>query len=297
MSTQQKFRGVYPPIITPFGSNEEVNEEGLREHIDWLIEEGVDGIIPTGSTGRYPSLSDEERKKVVEVTIDQVNNRVPVVVGTGADSTKLAVRWTKHAKDAGADGVMIAAPYYCLPDEEGIYKHYRTIAEAVDIPIMIYNNPFSTGIDIPPQLIARLAEIDNILYVKEASADPRRVHEIIRLAGDKITVFCGWDDTAFEAFVLGAEGWVSGCANFIPKMAKQLFELTVEKKDISRARDLYYKMLPLLAFTEEKGGMQVEKAALEILGKPRGIPRMPLLPLSEEDKKKLKKMMIDLRVV
>jgi len=286
----EKWHGVYAVILTPFTEDEELDEGALRKHISFLLNEGkVHGIIPTGSTGEFASLSEEERKRIVDITIDEVDGRVPVVVGSAANSTRHTIMYAKYAEQAGADGVMIVAPYYCLPDEREIYEHYKAVAESIEIPIMVYNNPATSGVDMKPELLARLAEIDNICYVKEASDDIKRVGAIKRLCGDKITIFCGCDNVMFESFLMGAEGWVSGSANIIPQQCVKLYELTVEREELDKARELYYRMLPLGDMLELEGKfVQYLKAASEMLGRPLGPPRRPLLPPLEEDRRRLK---------
>lgn len=220
-------------MVTPFKKDGSLDEEALRLNIDWYIEHGAPGVICTGSTGEFDALSDEEIKRVIEVTLDQVNGRVPVIAGTSATSTWKAKELSKFAEDAGADGVMAVPPYYYHPKEDEIIEHYREVAESINIPVMVYNNPWTSKVDMKPQLIARLAEIDNVRYVKESSGDIRRVEQILRLTGEKLTVFCGSDVLPFESFVLGAQGWVSVAANIIPKEAQKLFELVaIEKKSM-----------------------------------------------------------------
>jgi 4-hydroxy-tetrahydrodipicolinate synthase len=293
----KELRGVFTVMITPFTPDDKIDEVGLRANIDWYIKEGIHGVDCTGSTGEFIALSEEERKRVVDITIEQVNGRVPVIVGTAGDSTKDTIKWTKYAKDSGADAAMIVNPYYHMPDENELYEHYKAIAKAVDIPIMIYNNKWTTGVDASAELIARLSEIDNILYVKESSADVRRVHDIIMLAGEKITVFCGWEDIALESFILGAKGWISATANIIPKMCVNLFE-SVEKGDISEAKKLYYKALPFFEAIENWGKfVQVTKRGMDLIGRTGGQSRAPKLPLTKEQDEKLKKIFRDLNLI
>jgi len=283
-----KWRGVYAVMLTPFRADESLDEVALRKHTDFLIDEGVHGIIATGSTGEFASLSDEERKRVVDITVDQARGRVPVLVGSAANSTQHTIVYSQYAEQAGADGLMIVAPYYCHPNERELYEHYKAVAKSVHIPIMIYNNPVTSGVDMKPELLARLAEVDNISYVKEATDDIRRVGQIQRLCGDKMTVFVGCDNVMFECWLMGAEGWVSGSANIIPKQCVEVYELTA-KGEIDQARELYYRMLPLGDMLELEGlFVQYLKAGSELLGRPLGKPRRPLLPPLKEDLRRLK---------
>lgn len=293
----KEFKGSFTAVITPFTRDDKLDEEGLRANIDWYIKEGTRGLDCSGSTKEFVALSEEERKRVINITIEQANHRVPVLVGTCGCTTKDTIRWTKYAKDAVADGAMIVHPYYHLPNEDELYEHYKKIAQAVDIPIMIYNNPWFTGVDASPEFLARLAkEFDNISYVKESSGKIQRVQDIIYLASDDMTVFCGTDDLAFESFVLGAKGWISAISNIIPKKCVKLFEL-VEKGDIAEARDLWYKILPLSAHAGETWGkfIQVVKKGMDLLGRAGGPSlRGPKLDLTKEQEAELKRMLSDL---
>ena len=283
-----KFRGVYPVTLTPFKDDESLDEEALRTHTGWLVEQGVHGLICTGSTGEAASLSEGERKAVVEVTIDEVGGRLPVFVGSGANSTAHTIMYSQHAEKAGADGLMVVHPYYCLPNERELYQHYKAVAENVHIPIMIYNNPFTTGVDMKPELLARLAQIDNIRYIKDATADIKRVGEIKLVCGDKMTVFQGCDNVMWESLLMGAEGWVSGMANIVPRQCLQLYDKTVSGK-LDEARGLYFRMLPLGRMLDTEGlFVQYLKAGSEMLGRPLGRPRRPMLVPRVDDLRRLK---------
>ena len=289
----EKFRGVYAVICTPFGESAEVDEVALRSHVRFLVDEGgVQGIIPTGSTGEFAALSEQERKRVVDVVIDEIDGRVPVIVGSAAVSTRDTVLYSQYAQEAGADGLMVVAPYYCHPGEEELYEHYRTLAANIDIPIMVYNNPGTSGVDMQPSLIARLAGLDPIRYVKESSGDMHRVAEIMRLCGDKMTIFCGCDNLTLEMFAMGVQGWIAPPANFIPQQCVKIYMLAVVERNMDQARDLYFKLLPLFNMLESTGRyVQLVKAGLEILGRPVGSPRRPLLPASEEERRQLKQVL------
>jgi len=283
-----KWRGVFAVMFTPFHEDESLDEQCLRKHIDFLIAEGVHGIICTGSTGEFASLSHEERLRVVDITVEQARHRVPVLVGPAANSTRHTILYSQHAERAGADGLMIVHPFYCLPGERELYEHYRAVAASVHMPIMIYNNPATSGVDMKPELLARLAEIENIRYLKDATDDIRRVGQVKRLCGDRITFFCGCDNVMFESFVMGAEGWVSGSANIIPRQCVELYNLTFSGK-IDQARALYYRMLPMGDMFELEGKfVQYLKAGSALLGRPVGKPRRPLLPPLEADLNRLK---------
>ncbi len=279
--------GVYAVVCTPFTENEELDEATLRRHIRFLLDARVHGIVPTGSTGEFASLSEAERKRVVDIAIDEVKGKVPVVVGAAAVSTRDTIMYALYAEKAGADGVMIVPPYYCHPTEREIFHHYKAVADSIHLPIMLYNNPWTSGVDMQPALVERLSEIENVAYVKESSGDMRRVSDIMRLCGDRMTVFCGADNLSLEMFALGVQGWVAAPANAIPEQCVRLYELAAVKKDLEKARELYFKMLPYFTALESGQYVQYVKASLEILGKPIGAPRKPLLPPPDEDYRKL----------
>jgi len=279
----EKFRGVQAVMLTPFKDDESVDEAALREHTRWLVEQGVHGVICNGSTGEAASLCDEERQLVLEAVIEETKGRIPVLAGTGANSTAHTIKYSQAAERAGADGLMIVHPYYCLPNERELYAHYVAVADAVGIPIMIYNNPYTTGVDMKPPLLARLSEIDNILYVKDASADSKRVGEIKLACGDRLGIFQGCDNIPWESLLLGADGWVSGASNIVPRRCVELYDLCV-KGEIATARALYYRFLPLGHMLDSEGlFVQYLKAGSEMLGRPLGKARLPMLVPPEED--------------
>jgi len=287
----KKFEGTFVVAVTPLTFNEELDLEALETNVEYYIENGVHGVIVGGSTGEFASLSLQEHKKIIRTVVDKVDGRVPVIAGTGACSTRRVIELTKYSEDVGADGCMIIPPFYTKPDEEELYKHFEKIAETVDFPIMLYNNPWTSKVDMQPDFIAKLAEIDNIRYVKESSGDITRVWKIINITEGKMTVFCGADNLALESFLMGAKGWACVAANMFPKHTSRLYELACKEKHIKEARSLYFQLLPLLNFLEETGKfIQLSKAGVEMLGRKAGPPRKPLMPLKKDEKKKLKEL-------
>ena len=291
-----KLRGVFTVMVTPFIADEQLDKNGFRENIDWYIEEGIHGVICLGSTGEFANLSIEERKSVIDLTVDQVKGRVPIIAGTAANSTRETIEMTGYAKDAGADAALIVAPFYGLPTQEDLFEHYKSISENVAIPIMVYNNPGFSGVDMLLPLIEKLAAIDNILYLKESTGDIKRVHEIMLRCGDRIDVWCGWDDLAYEFFSLGCRGWVAPVANFMPKTAVELVTLA-ENKEYEKARALYFKMLPLLSYLEEGQLLAKVKEAMNMIGKAGGKPRRPFLPINEEQRNELRRMLSEVGLI
>lgn len=282
------FTGVLPAVVTPFKSGV-VDEEGLRQLIEFHLENGVHGIVPCGTTGESATLSHDEHERVVEITVEQVNGRVPVVAGTGSNNTAEAVRLTAHAKKAGADGVLMISPYYNKPTQEGIYQHYKKVAEEVDIPIIIYNIPGRTASNIEPTTFARLAEMKNIVGVKEASGSMKQITEIIRLCGDELAVVSGEDFLTYPLMTVGGKGVICVVANIVPRDMADLCNLLLAG-DFDQARELYYRLLPLCHSMFYETNPAPVKAALAMMGKISSAEvRLPLAPMSEANLGKLRK--------
>ena len=291
-----RFHGSYTVMVTPFTEDgERINEESLREFVNWQIKEGVHGLIPLGSTGEFLSQTDEERALVAETVVSTAGGRVPVLIGTAAEWTDECVRYSRQAEEIGADGVMIVPPYYSSPTEDELFEHYRRVAEAISIPVMVYNNPFTSNVDLKPLLVARLSQIDNVSYIKESSGDVSRVYEIQRLCGDRMTVFAGY--LPFESYAMGAEGYVSVFSNIAPKMSADLFKLVVDKGDMKAGRDLYFRVLPLIKAIAGDLYVSATKAALGTMGKRVGPPRRPRLPLPSDKAEELRSVLIKLGLV
>jgi len=284
--------GVYCVVNTAFTADQKaLDEAAMRRHLRYVLDEGgVHGVVCTGSTGEFPVLSEEERKRVVDLTIDEVAGKVPVVVGAAACGTADTIRHCQYAEKAGAAAVMLVHPFYCPPTEEEIEEHYKAVAASISIPICIYNNIFCSSYDMKPEQLCRLANAtENIRFVKETSGDIKRVHDIILQCGDKMTVICGDDCLPFEAFCDGAKGWIAATANVLPQQCVELYNLVVEKKDLDKARAQYYKLLPFVNMLEGEGKfVPYCKAGCELLGRPIGPPRRPALPATPEERTRLK---------
>ena len=282
-----EFRGNYTVMVTPFTDDgSAVDEARLRKFVSWQVEEGVHGLIPLGSTGEFLSQTDEERAQVAEIVISEAAGRVPVLVGTAAEWTDDCIRYSKEAEQLGADGLMIVPPYYSSPTEDELFEHYRRVGEAVSIPIMIYNNPFTSNVDLKPHLVSRLSEIDNVLYIKESSKDVSRVVEIQELCGDRMTVFAGY--LPYESYAVGADGYVAVYSNIAPKLSSKLFNLIADDGDIAGGRALYVKILPLINALAGDLYVSATKAALKLIGVSAGDPRPPRLPLPNDKNDALK---------
>ncbi len=271
------FRGTYTVMVTPFDARGAVDLAALRAFTEWQIAQGIHGLIPLGSTGEFLSLDDDEKAAVAEAVIRAAAGRVPVLVGTGAEDTREVVRLSRRAEALGADGVMIIPPFYCTPTEDELYHHYKTVADAIGLPIMLYNNPATANVDLTPPIVARLSSIDNCRYVKESTLEVTRVRDILRLCGERMTVFGGI--LGFESFVEGAQGWVAVASNIIPGQLARLFTLVAETQRIAEARALYLRMLPLIEFVGGQAYVAGSKALLSHMGFRAGAPRPPRLPL------------------
>jgi 4-hydroxy-tetrahydrodipicolinate synthase len=273
------FRGTYTVMVTPFDATGAVDVQALRAFVEWQIGQGIHGLIPLGSTGEFLSLSDDEHVLVAETVIGQAAGRVPVLVGTGAEDTREVVRRSRRAEALGADGVMIIPPFYCTPTEDELFAHYRAVGAAIGIPIMVYNNPATANVDLTPPIIARLAQIENCRYVKESTLEVTRVRDIIRLCGERMTVFGGI--LGFESFVEGAQGWVAVASNVAPGPLARLFTLVADEERIAEGRALSLAMLPLIEFVGGQRYVAGTKALLAAMGFPAGDPRPPRLPLAD----------------
>jgi 4-hydroxy-tetrahydrodipicolinate synthase len=271
------FRGTYTVTITPFDAAGELDLEALRRFVDWQIRDGIHGLIPLGSTGEFLSLSNDEIAAVIDTTVKTAAGRVPVIIGTGAEDTREVVRKSREAEALGADGVMIIPPFYSTPSEDELYHHYKTVAEAIGIPIMVYNNPAVTNVDLTPRILARIAEIDGCDYVKESTLEVTRVRDIIRLCGDRMTVFGGV--LGFESFVEGAQGWVAVASNVAPGPMARLFELVADEGKIPEAHKLYLHWLPVIEAVFGPLFVSGTKSLLNHMGFGAGLPRPPRLPL------------------
>jgi 4-hydroxy-tetrahydrodipicolinate synthase len=288
-----KLKGVFPALITPFKKNGEVDVEGFRSNIDFVIEGGVSGIVPCGCTGEAATLNFNEQKMLLEIAVDQANGRVPVIGGSGSNNTKEAVELTKYAKEAGADAAMLITPYYNKPGDAGQLLHYRTIAENVDIPIILYNVPSRTGVNMRPQIVAELAKVDNIVGIKEASGNIGQVAEIVELTrGNKkhFTVLSGDDNLTIPIMSVGGEGVVSVAANILPKEVSDMIRYQANC-EVKKALDLYYKLSPIMRGLFIETNPIPVKAAANMLGLAAGPMRPPLTTMSEDNQKKLQAML------
>jgi 4-hydroxy-tetrahydrodipicolinate synthase len=282
-----KIQGAFVAIVTPFVDGQ-VDEKGLVDLIEFHIKNGTHGIVPCGTTGESATMSHEEHHRVVELTVKTVNGRVPVMAGSGSNSTAEAIGLTRHAKAAGADAVLMVTPYYNRPSQEGLYQHYKAVAEAVDIPIFLYNVPSRTSVNMLPPTVARCAEIDNIVGIKEATGSLNQVSELIHLCPADFTVLSGDDFTSMATVLVGGKGVISVTSNVAPHDMAAMMEAALAG-DVARANQLHYKLFPLMQAMFYDTNPVPAKKSLELMGKIRsGLPRLPLAPMNEANVAKLK---------
>jgi 4-hydroxy-tetrahydrodipicolinate synthase len=286
------FRGAFVAIVTPF-TDGQIDEKGLIDLIEFHIANGTHGIVPCGTTGESATMSHDEHHRVVELTVKTVNGRVPVLAGSGSNSTAEAIDLTRHAKQAGADGALMVSPYYNKPSQEGLYQHYKAVAEAVDIPIILYNVPSRTSSNILPATVARLAAIDNIAGIKEASGSLNQISEVIRLCPEDFALLSGDDFTSMATVLVGGTGVISVTSNVAPKDMSQMMEAALSG-DLAKARQLHYKLFPLMQAMFYETNPVPAKKALELMGKIKsGTPRLPLYPMNDETLARLKAALAD----
>ena len=282
-----QFKGAYVAIVTPFIDGK-VDEQGLRDLIEFQIKNGTSGIVPCGTTGESATLSHEEHHRVVELTIKAVNGRVPVLAGTGSNSTTETIELTKYAKAAGANGSLIITPYYNRPSPEGLYQHFKTVAEAVDIPIILYNVPSRTGVNMTPETVARCAAIDNVVGIKEATANLSQISEVIRLCPKGFVVMSGDDFTALPTIAIGGTGLISVTSNVAPRDMAEVIDSALAG-DYVKARAAHYKLFPVMSAMFLETNPVPAKKSLELMGKIKsGTPRLPLAEMTEANVAKLK---------
>ncbi|HEY4578574.1 MAG TPA: 4-hydroxy-tetrahydrodipicolinate synthase [Savagea sp.] len=293
-----KLKGVFPVLVTPMFEDESINWEGFKQNIEHFVNQGVDGIAINGSTGEFVSLTKEERFKAVEIAVETEAGRLPLIVGTAAETTKDAIEFTKQAEEAGADASLLINSYYAHPNEEEIYQHFKATAEAVQFPVMIYNNPGTSGVDISVDTILRTGrDVENITHIKESSGEIRNVRDISRKGKGFIQTFCGADDMVLESFLVGAVGWISVAGNIAPQLAKKMFDAQAAG-DLEKAWELYDQLLPLCNFLEADGKyVQIVKRAMDLQGLAGGPSRKPRYGLTDEEDATLQEIMRSIGVL
>ncbi len=286
------FKGSILAIVTPF-KNGKIDEKKLGELIEFQIKNGTSGIVPCGTTGESATLSFDEHDRVIEITIEQVGKRIPVIAGTGSNSTEEAIMLTKHASQAGADASLQVSPYYNRPTQKGLYEHFKAIANSVEIPIILYNIASRTGVNIEPETIAKLArDCKNIAGVKEASGNLEQMSRIRQLCPENFDLISGDDSLTLPVLGIGGTGIISVVANIVPKDVADLVS-EFEKGNIKKAREIHYKLLPLIKAMFIETNPIPLKTAMGLLGLCEPDLRLPMCAMSPENLEKLKKALID----
>jgi len=274
------FEGAYTALVTPF-KNDKIDYDALEKHIEFQIKEGIDGVIPMGTTGESPTLSFEEHEEFIKRVVKIVNKRVKVIAGTGANSTSEAIWLTKGAEDAGVDGSLSVNPYYNKPTQKGLIAHYEAIAKSTKLPIILYNIPGRSGVNFLPESIKELLQrTDNIVAMKEASGDINQMMKLVELCGDRLTLVSGDDNLLLPLLSIGGKGIISVLSNILPADVKRVITLYNDNKTVE-AREAFYKLLPLCrAMFLETNPIPI-KAAMEMIGFCGGEMRLPLVPISD----------------
>jgi len=285
------FTGAMTALVTPFAGGK-IDEDALQRHIDFQIDQGINAVVPCGTTGEASTLSHEEHLEVVRITVDQAAGRVPVVAGSGSNSTSEAVMLTEGIKEIGADASLMITPYYNKPTQEGLFQHFSHVAEKVDIPIILYNVPGRTGINMLPETVARLAQIPNIVGLKDATADLKQASYTLKLVPDDFVILSGEDAIVYSLLGIGGKGVISVVSNIAPAEMTEMVQAFMDG-NMGTARDLHYKLLPLSdAMFVETNPIPV-KGALAMMGKIGNELRLPLVPLSESVTGEVRQALID----
>jgi 4-hydroxy-tetrahydrodipicolinate synthase len=286
------YKGSYPAIVTPF-KNGALDENGLRKHVAFLIENGSSGIVACGTTGEAPSLDDDEYERVIKTAVEVSKNKVPVIAGAGTNSTVKTIKLIHRAEKCGAQGALVVTPYYNKPPQEGLYQHYKKVSEESRLPIIVYNVPGRTSCNILPKTVARLAqECNNIVAIKEASGNLDQVSEIQKLCGDDFDILSGDDSLTLPMMAIGAKGVISVVANILPHDVAQMCSL-FSAGNITQARAIHVKLFSVIkALFLETNPIPVKKA-LELMKMHAGTPRLPLVEMSKENTGILKKVLVE----
>jgi len=290
MTAKTSFRGSFTALVTPF-KNGSVDEKAFRDIVDWQISEGTNGLVPVGTTGESPTLSHDEHKQVVEWCIDQADGRVPVIAGSRSNSTAEAIELSRHAEEAGADAVLIVTPYYNKPTQEGLYQHYKAINDAIGIPIIIYNIPGRSIVDMSVETMARLYELKNIAGVKDATANMARVSQQRAAMGPEFNQLSGEDITALGFMVHGGHGCISVTSNVAPRLCAE-FQTACLKGDFAGALKLQDKLTPLHINLFVETSPAPIKYAMSLIGKCANTVRLPMVPASEKAQTAVRQAMV-----
>jgi len=290
-----KPHGIIPPHITPFTLSGDIDDEALRKNVDFWIDAGVHGLTTCASNGEAVYMNNEERKMVLKTVLDQANSRVPVIAGTGAPSTRDAIAQTRVAKDLGVDAALIVTPYFLPPKQEEILEYYRNIVESVDLPIILYNVPKFTTVNMETWVVSKLTEYSCVVGVKDSSGDMRQMQALLSMVSDGFSVLSGAGNLIFPNLASGGQGGIVAAANVVPSKCVQIYEKAIAG-DLKRAGKIQSEIVVLNDFLTKQHGVPAIKAALDLIGLKGGYPRKPLLALNEKAKEELKRMLFSLNL-
>jgi len=294
---KKMFKGVYTAIITPFNDDESVNEEELKKLIDFNIDNGISGIVPCGTTGESPTLSNAEHERVIEVTIEHVNKRVPVIAGTGSNCTREAIRLSQHAEEAGADALLLVNPYYNKPTQEGLYRHFKAIAESVKIPCVVYNIKGRTGVNVETPTLMRLAnDCKNIIAVKEASGDLEQMKEVISQRPEGFSVLSGDDNMTLDLVKAGGDGVISVASNIAPDKMSAMVKAALDG-NMEEADKIDKELAPLFEYEFIETNPIPIKYMLSLKGMCKEVYRLPMCEMMTENKEKVKEVAENLKLI
>jgi 4-hydroxy-tetrahydrodipicolinate synthase len=294
---QFKPKGIYIPHITPFKKDDTIDQKNLRELIDFWIDSGVDGLVPCGSNGEAPYLSREERKEVISIVVDQANNRVKIIAGTGSMTTKETIQFSKDADDIGVDGILVITPFFFKPTRGEIINHYRQLNETINTPLLIYNVPKYTGFNLEPSIVTELASIDNIIGMKDSSGNVNQLANIISQTKKfDFAMMAGTGNIIYPSLTLGATGAVVAVGNIVPKKCSDIYNYYIQN-ELDDARDTQLDILELNRLLTSRYGISAIKYALGIMGLQGGIPRKPMLPIDQRAKGIIKKSLKNLQII
>ncbi|MFZ5911336.1 MAG: 4-hydroxy-tetrahydrodipicolinate synthase [Chloroflexota bacterium] len=284
-----QLKGIYAPIVTPFHADESVNYPVLEQLIEYLIQNKIAGLVPGGTTGEVYAYSDAERLEIFEFVKGKVGGRATLIAGVNAGATRDVIRFSQAAEEMGYDALMVAVPPYSRPTQRELLAHYLAVAEAVTIPIVLYNFPWRAGSEIGYEVLDGLTAVHNVIGIKEASSDMSRVYGMTMRYGDRFQIICGSDDQALDYFLWGTTAWIGGAASCAPRQHADVLEAALAG-DFVTARARMEKLMPLLRSVESGSYLQKVKLGCELLGIPVGAPRRPLLPLADEDRAEFEKI-------
>lgn len=285
----KKIQGAYTAIVTPFDASGHLDEEGLRRNIRFQITSGIDGIVPLGSTGEAPTLSSQEKERVINIAMEEAKGKVPIIIGTGSYATQQTIENTRLAENLGADMALVVSPYYNKPTQEGLYRHFKAVAESSSLPIIIYNVQGRTGQNVSVETIKRLADLPNIVGVKEASGNISQIGEVIEIIArhrPEFSVLSGDDNLTFPLMTLGGDGVISVVSNLVPKEIKMMIQ-AIASKDYEQARTMHYHLMPLFRGAFIETNPIPIKTAMSLCGMASGGCRLPLCEMLPENEARL----------